>query len=400
MNESPHPSHHSLGGDRNRLCLHLWFGERLWPPIIAPDPIRTHVKSRRVRPDRQPGRQPDRRLRPRSKRQRSPRPAPITPAGSEAPWKDPSSTISPRRARWPTIATNGLLYAVNAGSNTISVFAVYGDQLALRQVIGSGGAFPVSIAVDHGLVYVLNAEEGGSLQGYVVDGGHLLPIPGSSRPLGLNPTETPQFTHTPGQVSVLAGRLTADRHDEGQRQRYRRLPGRALRTPVRRRRSSTPSPARCRSRRASIRRRPARLEAGTNALASFALNPTAASRSSTPSPRARRRPAGSSRRGGISMPQTPAVPRSVLPVERRRTALTLLGQTATDGGTVDAAARATVASSMSRPAPADRRRVRDRAAGRAEQSRLGHRSRRCRRRGNRCPSSASERGYGAFREAP
>src|ERR1700733_2286876 len=31
---------------------------------------------------------------------------------------------------------NGLLYAVNAGSDTISVFAVLGDKLALRQVIG------------------------------------------------------------------------------------------------------------------------------------------------------------------------------------------------------------------------------------------------------------------------
>ncbi len=51
----------------------------------------------------------------------------------------------------------GLLYAVNAGSNTISVFAVHGDRLALRQVIGSGGQFPVSIAVHGHLVYVLNA---------------------------------------------------------------------------------------------------------------------------------------------------------------------------------------------------------------------------------------------------
>jgi hypothetical protein len=98
-------------------------------------------------------------------------------------------------------AGNGLLYAVNAGSDTVSVFAVYGDRLALRQVIPSGGAFPVSVAVDHGLVYVLNAEEGGTLQGYGVAFGRLFPIPGSARPLGLDPTETPQFTHTPGQVA-------------------------------------------------------------------------------------------------------------------------------------------------------------------------------------------------------
>jgi DNA-binding beta-propeller fold protein YncE len=96
---------------------------------------------------------------------------------------------------------DGLLYAVNAASNTISVFAVFGDRLALRQVLSSGGSFPVSVAVGRGLVYVLNAEEGGSVQGYVVASGRLVPIPGSNRALGLNPTETPQFTHTPGQVA-------------------------------------------------------------------------------------------------------------------------------------------------------------------------------------------------------
>jgi DNA-binding beta-propeller fold protein YncE len=95
----------------------------------------------------------------------------------------------------------GELYAVNAGSNTISVLAVYGDHLALRQVIGSGGTFPVSIAVHGGLVYVLNAEHGGEVQGFVSIFGHLLPLPGSGRALELNPTEEPQFTHTPGQVA-------------------------------------------------------------------------------------------------------------------------------------------------------------------------------------------------------
>jgi hypothetical protein len=96
---------------------------------------------------------------------------------------------------------SGLLYAVNAGSNTISVFSVFGDRLALRQVIGSGGAFPVSIAVDGGVVYVLNAEDGGSLQGFVSIFGRLFQLPGASRALGLNPSEEPQFTHTPGQVA-------------------------------------------------------------------------------------------------------------------------------------------------------------------------------------------------------
>lgn len=95
----------------------------------------------------------------------------------------------------------GKLYAVNAGSNTISVFDVRGDRLALRQVIGSGGSFPVSVAVRDGFVYVLNALNGGELQGYVSIFGRLLPLPGSGRALGLNPAEEPQFTHTPGQVA-------------------------------------------------------------------------------------------------------------------------------------------------------------------------------------------------------
>jgi 6-phosphogluconolactonase (cycloisomerase 2 family) len=97
---------------------------------------------------------------------------------------------------------NALLYAVNAGSNTVSVFSVHGDRLALRQVVSSGGSFPVSVAVRGDLVYVLNAEGAGSVQGYLVAFDRLLPIPGSNRSLGLTPvTNSNQFTNTPGQVA-------------------------------------------------------------------------------------------------------------------------------------------------------------------------------------------------------
>ncbi len=97
---------------------------------------------------------------------------------------------------------DALLYAVNAGSNTVSVFSVSGDHLYLRQVIGSGGIFPVSVAVHGNLVYVLNAEGGGSVQGYAAFFGHLVALPGSNRALGLTiPTDSTQFTHTPGQVA-------------------------------------------------------------------------------------------------------------------------------------------------------------------------------------------------------
>jgi 6-phosphogluconolactonase (cycloisomerase 2 family) len=97
---------------------------------------------------------------------------------------------------------NDALYAVNAGSNTVSVFSVWGDHLTLRQVVGSGGTFPVSVAVHGNLVSVLNARNGGSVQEYYAFFGHLFPVPGSNRALGLTiPTDTTEFTHTPGQVA-------------------------------------------------------------------------------------------------------------------------------------------------------------------------------------------------------
>jgi 6-phosphogluconolactonase (cycloisomerase 2 family) len=97
--------------------------------------------------------------------------------------------------------TQSLLYAVNAGSNSVSVFSVRGDQLELRQVVSSGGSFPVSIAVHGHSVYVLNGLSA-SLQGYVSFFGHLFPLPGSNRSLGFAvPSDATQFVSTPGQVA-------------------------------------------------------------------------------------------------------------------------------------------------------------------------------------------------------
>jgi len=96
---------------------------------------------------------------------------------------------------------HAVLYAVNAGSSSVSVFAVRGDRLVPLERLPAGGPFPVSVAVHDGLVYVLDAEGGGFVQGYRSIFGFLLPIPGSQRALGLDPAATPQFTHTPGQVA-------------------------------------------------------------------------------------------------------------------------------------------------------------------------------------------------------
>jgi DNA-binding beta-propeller fold protein YncE len=96
---------------------------------------------------------------------------------------------------------HGLLYAVNAGSNTVTMFDVHGDRLVRRHVLASGGTFPVSIAVRGNVLYVLNARDGGSLQGFLRLGDILVRVPSWHRSLGLDPTLTPEFTSTPGQVA-------------------------------------------------------------------------------------------------------------------------------------------------------------------------------------------------------
>ena len=92
------------------------------------------------------------------------------------------------------------LLAVNAGSDDVSVFAVKGTSLRLLQVVDSGGSFPVSVTTHGRYAYVLNARDGGSVQGYVIADRRLHEVDSWNRTLGLDPAATPEFTHTPGQV--------------------------------------------------------------------------------------------------------------------------------------------------------------------------------------------------------
>ncbi|WP_030901340.1 lactonase family protein [Streptomyces sp. NRRL F-5126] len=100
------------------------------------------------------------------------------------------------------------LYAVNAGSDTLTVFAVRGDRLVREQTVSTGGSFPVSVTVHGGSVYVLNALDGGSVQGYLNIGGRLVRVPSLHRDLGIKGDGTPgQVSFTPdGSKIVVAGK--------------------------------------------------------------------------------------------------------------------------------------------------------------------------------------------------
>lgn len=96
------------------------------------------------------------------------------------------------------------LYAVNAGSNQISVFKVQDDKLSLLEVVPSGGRFPVNFTTKGNLLYVLNAAGGGNVTGFRVGyDGKLKPIPGSTRLLHVNTPDVgsqPDVLRSPTQA--------------------------------------------------------------------------------------------------------------------------------------------------------------------------------------------------------
>jgi hypothetical protein len=94
------------------------------------------------------------------------------------------------------------LFAVNAGSDSITVFDVAGSRLSNARVVPSGGRFPVSIAVHEESVYVLNAGGEGSVQGFRMIGDELVPLPGDKRSLGLHNDTPPVHISAPAQVGV------------------------------------------------------------------------------------------------------------------------------------------------------------------------------------------------------
>ena len=92
------------------------------------------------------------------------------------------------------------LIATNPGSNSVSVFAVFGPYLHLIQQIPSGGLFPVSITSHDDLVAVLNAGGAGSVSEYRLQWGRLMALNNETRSLGLANTTPPFYLAGAGQV--------------------------------------------------------------------------------------------------------------------------------------------------------------------------------------------------------
>jgi 6-phosphogluconolactonase len=82
-----------------------------------------------------------------------------------------------------TAAGGKLVFAVNAGSNTVTAFKATGSRLKKVSVASSKGAFPNSLTVHGDWLYVLNSNSD-NLTGYKFNAaGHLTPIAGSTQAL-------------------------------------------------------------------------------------------------------------------------------------------------------------------------------------------------------------------------
>lgn len=128
-------------------------------------------------------------------------------SGTGTPQGLPSqgSVLLSRDGRW--------LFVCNAGSGEISVLQVSPHGVKVSDKVSSGGSMPVSLALRHNLLYVLNA---GGLAGdkdnvtaFIFACGKLVPLPDSTRALSTDNTGPAEVSFSPdGDVLIVTERLT------------------------------------------------------------------------------------------------------------------------------------------------------------------------------------------------
>ena len=88
------------------------------------------------------------------------------------------------------VLAGDLLFVTDAGSDEISVFAVDGDEVSLKDRHASGGTMPTSIAVHDATVAVLNAGGDPNVAVFAIEEGRVIAVPHATRPLsGSDPAQ-------------------------------------------------------------------------------------------------------------------------------------------------------------------------------------------------------------------
>ena len=108
------------------------------------------------------------------------------------------------------IVRGNFIFAVNAGSNEVSVLVDGRNGLRLIDKVPSGGIMPISLTVHRNLLYVLNAGDDGNINGFNISHqGKLTPISGSTRPLSTTASGPAQIEFNPlGNVLVVTEKAT------------------------------------------------------------------------------------------------------------------------------------------------------------------------------------------------
>ena len=104
-----------------------------------------------------------------------------------------------------------LVFAVNAGSNDVSVLRVGAAGLSLLSRTPSGGTLPISVTTYDNVVYVLNAGGAGNISGFTLGAdGSLAPIAGSTRALSGAAVGPAQLSFSPdGRQLVVSEKGTS-----------------------------------------------------------------------------------------------------------------------------------------------------------------------------------------------
>jgi 6-phosphogluconolactonase (cycloisomerase 2 family) len=133
----------------------------------------------------------------------------LTPKGTFATGGNGAGAgTDPLQSQNPVVLGHGgrVLFAVNAGSNSITAFRVSGDALTSLGTVPSGGTMPVSIAVHNNLLYVVNAGGVPNVSGFTVnaDTGQLTPLANSTQPLPGGASAAPaEVAFVPGQDKLV-----------------------------------------------------------------------------------------------------------------------------------------------------------------------------------------------------
>ena len=132
----------------------------------------------------------------------------LTPAGTFATGGTGLATLGGRQGAVELSGDGRYLYAVNAGSDSVSVFRTDQRRTRLIDTVGSRGVAPTSVDEHHGRVYVLNSGGTPSVTAYWrLPGGSLWPI--ATRDLASGAQGAAQVSVTPdGRSLVVSERLS------------------------------------------------------------------------------------------------------------------------------------------------------------------------------------------------